>query len=161
VYRTLTCSNSISISRSITEESNKFSFTIFGDLKHFLCNFQIHSLNNQKNTRWKPLGPPRSGTPGRRQVGPGGQTGPGGVKAGPVAWTRDGGAPERAHDAARARTHARAARRRGGRRRQHGEGANGVGKRVHEEWGAMGRLTHGKDGRRKAVGSGAVESVGV
>jgi hypothetical protein len=35
-------------------------------------------------------------------VGPGGQTGPGGVKAGPVAWTDHGSAPERAHDAARA-----------------------------------------------------------
>jgi hypothetical protein len=44
--------------------------------------------------------------------------------------------------------------------RRHCRGANGAGKRAHEERGATGRLTHGTDGRCKAAGSGVAESGG-
>jgi hypothetical protein len=100
VYRVLTCLTIIFLSRDITYESNKLGFTIFGGLLNLLCNLQVCSINKTKKTRGKMLGPPGFGAPtgGPRRSDPAGRS-----QGWPQALTRHGGAPECAHDAARAR----------------------------------------------------------
>jgi hypothetical protein len=88
-------------------------------------------------------------------VGPGGQTRPGWSQGQPRALTCHGGAPERAHEAARTRVGVTAGDK-GARLRA----PTGREPHAQQEPGTARKLTRDTAGRRKAAGGGAAESGG-